>query len=61
MTEQEYINVSELSIVSSLIKLIDGIVTENSKVIPSSGLADIKKELCRWQIKLFEIVNIEDK
>jgi len=60
MTEQEYINVKELTIVRDAIKLLSDIVPEISTAIPVSGMDNIKKELRRWEDKLAESIRTKN-
>lgn len=58
MTEQEYVNVKELTIIRDAIRVLSEIVPEISDVIPSSGLDSMRKELRRWEQKLSDKVSI---
>lgn len=59
MTEQEYINVKELTIVRDAIRVLSDITPEISDVIPSSGFADIMKEIKRWENNLAKKIIIK--
>jgi len=61
MTEQEYVNVKELATIRNIIVLISDLTPEISEVIPASGLADMRKELRRWETNLHERIKIKSK
>jgi len=59
MTEQEYINVKQITIISDTIRLLSYLRGEPSLVIPVSVLDDMLMELVRWQGKLTEKIKIK--
>jgi len=59
MTEQEYINVRELSQVVAAREMLRGIVPANSRVISSDELKEVGEILGRWQDELFKLIKTE--
>jgi hypothetical protein len=59
MTEQEYINVSELKSITLAMKCLREIVPGNSEVVNREKLQGIFKQLSEWQEKLFETITCE--
>ena len=59
MTEQEYINVSDLTKITGAINVLREIVPDNSEIIENKKLVGIICKLSEWQSKLFESINIE--
>lgn len=59
MSEQEYINVSDLARVTSVIKVIGDIVPETSNTIEEEDYRGMLSKLYEWQNELFKTVSVE--
>lgn len=55
MTDQEYINVRELSDVMQICKLIGGVVVENSVGIHPDDMKQLKNIAFAWQDRMFQV------
>lgn len=60
MTEQEYINVRELSSVLDARAILRNVVAENSKVISVQEYRHIMELLGDWQDKLFKAIETKE-
>jgi putative heme iron utilization protein len=60
MTEQDYINVRELSTIKSAKSVLCDIVVANSKVIDQERFTMILQTLYEWENKLHSLVEITD-
>lgn len=61
MTEQEYINVRELSSVLDAKMILRDIVVANSKVISKEDHSTVLHILSKWEDGLFELAKIDCK
>lgn len=61
MTEQEYIDVSDLTNVRAMRAILHDIVAENSSVIPQEEYQTVGKLLSRWAEKLHERIHVSEK
>ena len=60
MTEQEYINVRDLSTAMNIRKIISDIIPENSIVVKKEDFVTVYKILSQWEEQLFEIINTKN-
>lgn len=56
MSEQDYINVRDLSNIMHAIEMLRGICAPNQPIIPEMELSAILDKLYQWQEQLFAIV-----
>lgn len=59
MKEQEYINVSDLTRIRSMIIVGRNIIPENNKVIDKNDFAEIMDRLYTWEQKLSSKIEIK--
>jgi hypothetical protein len=57
MTEQEYINVRNLSNVMHARAILSQICLGNQSTIPQEEFVDVLRKLSSWEQAMFEIVN----
>lgn len=60
MTEQEYIDVSDLAKLRSAKAILSDITPANSKVIDLYDFSTIMEHLAIWEIELSEKINIKE-
>lgn len=60
MTEQEYIDVSDLRCIMNAISCLKEICPESSKIIRKKEYDNIRFTLSKWQQKLLDSVNIKE-
>ena len=59
MTEQDYINVSELRTIRIAIQILPDIVPENSNVISKKKFKKVLNQLYEWEAALYLLVAID--
>ena len=59
MTEQEYINVSELKLLTSALNTLGEITPKNSNIISPDDFGKIIHELTRWRDKYFNVIQVD--
>jgi hypothetical protein len=59
MTEQDYINVRELSTIKSAKAVLCDIVVANSKVIDQERFTMILQTMYEWEQRLHDLINLE--
>lgn len=60
MTEQDYINVRQLSQIACAKDCLRGIIPESSIVIPENEFRDIMMKLAKWEAKLWNQIMIKN-
>lgn len=58
MTEQEYVDLSDLQRVRIAIKVLSEIVTENSKIIKEKDYKEVVSKICDWADELSNQVQV---
>jgi small-conductance mechanosensitive channel len=61
MTEQEYINATDLAKLRSALNILKEIVPENSTIIPTEEFKKVRAEIFHWEIAITKnIMTSED-